>query len=414
MEEFKEYQLFNDVQCKWLENFNSDHQLVNDENLNILKSLISTFLLELNVVIQSVPKLRVKPIINHIINKINEYEIYVMSDDLLNNKKPYYIINVSMKGIVNNVTQFTSIDVEKIKEQCQLRPLPVEFPLVGVLHVKNKEYYLGEDKLTIKRLYGYQNPSHDPFGNDKDEEYNETTLILPLPSSFSAHGLSNHLVFVAGKYAWGLNLSTTILDIKNKILYLGESYNFDHPEGIACCLKEDSVLYYLDNDQVDQVVLYNNKKVQRTVQLWHCYKNSGWEDYNINREIEDVRNAIIFSEKHPSQTIRNIYDKYWELGTQALHDKNYPESIRNLLLALECPGNMYPSENMSDNGRHSSTHYQLACAYSLNNNQEASVEQLLAAEKAGWTDWNHMSKDSDLINVHRNPIYQQLISKYVK
>lgn len=413
MEEFKEYQLFNDTQCEWLKNFNSE-ELVTDENLNTLKSLISTFLLEFSVVIQGVPKLCVKPIINHVTNKMNEYEIYVIIGDLPDNKKKYFIINVSTNGMVNNVTQHTSIDIEKIKEQCQLRPLPIEFPSVGVLHTKNKEFYLGEDKITIKKLYGYQNLSYDPFGNDEDEENNTTTLILPLPSSFTAHGLSDHIVFVAGKHAWGLNLCTAILDIKKKILYRGESYNYDHPEGIACCLKENKVLYYLDNDQVDRMVLYNNQKVQRTLQLWHCYANSGWEDYNINREIEDLKKAIIFSEKHPSKTIQEMYDEYWELGTKALHEKNYPESIRNLLLALECPGDMFPSGNMFDNGRHSSTHYQLACAYSLNNDQEASVEQLLAAEKAGWTDWNHMSKDSDLINIHQHPIYQQLISKYVK
>lgn len=53
--------------------------------------------------------------------------------------------------------------------------------------------------------------------------------------------------------------------------------------------------------------------------------------------------------------------------------------------------------------------YNLACSYSLLQKTEESAQALRRAIEMGYTDFEHLRKDPDLINLKRSPAYRQVL-----
>lgn len=56
-------------------------------------------------------------------------------------------------------------------------------------------------------------------------------------------------------------------------------------------------------------------------------------------------------------------------------------------------------------------HYNLACAHSLKGEKKAAIDALKAAVDAGYSDFAHMEKDSDLDNIRDEPGYKSLLTR---
>ncbi len=59
-------------------------------------------------------------------------------------------------------------------------------------------------------------------------------------------------------------------------------------------------------------------------------------------------------------------------------------------------------------------HYNLACVYALQGKQKDALDHLEAAFKAGFSDFNHLSRDTDLDNIRKSNEFKTLINRYKK
>ncbi len=57
------------------------------------------------------------------------------------------------------------------------------------------------------------------------------------------------------------------------------------------------------------------------------------------------------------------------------------------------------------------TLYNLACAYSLHDKVDQAIEALEASVKAGFTDYDHIEKDSDLDALRNDRRYRNLVKR---
>ena len=61
----------------------------------------------------------------------------------------------------------------------------------------------------------------------KDDYLRDSFVLMPV------FNLPGYTAFVAIRYAWGMNVNVCLLHTELKIVYCWQSYNFDHPVGLA-------------------------------------------------------------------------------------------------------------------------------------------------------------------------------------
>jgi len=59
-------------------------------------------------------------------------------------------------------------------------------------------------------------------------------------------------------------------------------------------------------------------------------------------------------------------------------------------------------------------HYNLACSYALDGEADLAIETLQTAIKLGYSDFDHLKKDRDLLSLHSDPRFQTLLSSAAK
>lgn len=104
--------------------------------------------------------------------------------------------------------------------------------------------------------------------------------------------------------------------------------------------------------------------------------------------------------------LRKVLDEYpfdfranYHIAFAYLLLKDYEKSVHHFEIARR----INPKDQL--------TLYNLACAYSLNGNVEQALEALEASVDAGFTDYDHIEKDSDLNAIRAHRRYRRLLEK---
>ena len=92
---------------------------------------------------------------------------------------------------------------------------------------------------------------------------------------------------------------------------------------------------------------------------------------------------------------------YEQLGLLYLGELKDPENGRRVFEKLVA---RYPSD--------SNCNYNLACSYSRLGNMPKALFYVEAAIKGGWTDVEWMRKDTDLVELRKDPLFEALVKKY--
>jgi len=101
---------------------------------------------------------------------------------------------------------------------------------------------------------------------------------------------------------------------------------------------------------------------------------------------------------HEAEEVQEMFDNALEL-----HDKN-----KNYREAIKLFKRIYYNHPKSKIGSISA--YNVACGYALSGSKDEAIDWLEISVKAGYSDFNHLRKDSDLDNLRNEKRYKKLLT----
>lgn len=100
------------------------------------------------------------------------------------------------------------------------------------------------------------------------------------------------------------------------------------------------------------------------------------------------------------QQKEQAYQQYFELGIDAMQNKNFANGLRAFALCIR----LYPDRP--------TPYYNLACIYSLMGRKKEALDQLEEALKKGFSSFEHMTRDTDLDNIRKETRFVEMVKKY--
>jgi hypothetical protein len=118
-------------------------------------------------------------------------------------------------------------------------------------------------------------------------------------------------------------------------------------------------------------------------------------------EVEDIARPKDYSPRTPETAGRESQRRTQSMHEQAialLRDKSYEEAVAQYQKILQIdPDDMIAL-------------YNIACAYSLMGDKEKAVQYLVKSIDAGYVDFEHMERDSDLDNIRHETRYKEIVA----
>ena len=381
-----------------------------------LKTIITNFLRDQFQIEMGDPLIGIERVPMNPELELKEYGLEIHDDS-----ETYYRMDINVEGRLMSLFRCAKLNSQDIRDNHnQLKPYPMAINEATQVEFDAEGFWLktAEDrqKLTVIHVARDNNDSHGPFGLGEEGHIHETKWRVHLPLPKITTGVPDQHVFMAGRWAWGLNLSLALLDIPKAKIYAFDSYNFDYPEGLAARVIDEGqeVEYYLDNDSIDRTCLYWNDQHQKEYTIWHSYPNSQWRKFGVQKELEHLLAGRAFIKAQPKlMTLDEHYANYWNNATEAYNAKDYAGARDQFVKILACPYSDYlkPPGFMFEGRRNSHTYYNLACLHNLMGEPDPALDYLEKATRVGYKDYRHMRKDPDLDGLRDNPQYLQLIKE---
>jgi len=202
-------------------------------------------------------------------------------------------------------------------------------------------------------------------------------------------------------------VSAAILDIEHDIIWCWESYNFDHPEGLAIrsvtsVEGETEEEIYLDDGGIDKTVLYQ-RDGKILPDLDNMYSNSSWDKLDMKSDFEELRDYIKYTKNHAN--CKPYYDNINDtrnISEDLYKNKQYAESIESYRVLLEIP-NLHSHYGFmsADMSTDICVKYNMACCYALLNRTIDAMDLLKEIEPKLSDVFisGHMRQDSDFENL---------------
>lgn len=250
-----------------------------------------------------------------------------------------YTFHIDYSGIINAIIECVVINKSDILKQSNLMRYPMETPYGILSNHENRDNENNENNETNNSIATFNNmhvrviylpigmklsQSYQPF-RERDikrtnyycnycsccvDRYDCCDRFKDSYMRIQQHDRNGMIAFIANRYWFGMNICPAFFDPVNKIIYCGNTWNFDSPEGITMRNNNDNnvEIFLAHNSTItkNKKLLYTNnildeKYYTESDSYWHTInttsffkKLSKWIDLIAQIETNEFEN---FAEK---------------------------------------------------------------------------------------------------------------------
>jgi len=272
--------MLNEIHLKNLEHYHE----ISDEQVKQLKDDVRALVAEQQIKLPENIPMGVERVPQNTDIPIEGYHLFIEG-------QIEYQIDINADGSLNMVVKLMPFDSEAIEKSCISSKFPMKTPRGEVAFSPRGNLCLNNKQLRIRNLCNKPLRSHEALYRYEDHRFYDTFVLMP---AFNEPG---YIAFVANRYAWGMNVNVCLLDAKKKIVYCWQSYNYDHPVGLALRRAGNGLQIYLSNDEVTREVLYkSNRPALRSLE--NFYPDSRWYALPIERDFKCLYRSIRLRERY--------------------------------------------------------------------------------------------------------------------
>lgn len=269
---------------------------------------------------------------NHFVVLFDEFDNKDVNINGIQIYRRRYEVFFESDGTLSCILQFDYFHRENVEQMCQLKKSPAIVEGRSLSWSRTVGCCLDGEEIPVRSISWISN-SHDPlqkYDNHNDEKYPDKYIRVP---EFDHNELK---AFIFCRFAWGMNILYAFLSIEDKCMYVEESHNWDHPEGIALRrLGNDQIEIFLTKDDDIETQVY---PTEREHKVW-----SGWCNFEMTEHFERLKRCMHLFYLYPNaKSLDTLYMETIHESYEILGDANSTQE-RLVQVLRDCKEMMKPT-----------------------------------------------------------------------